>query len=316
MYYSFINLLKAFAAVMITNSHMGDLYPLSFLSVGGAIGNTIFFLVSGFCISNRIMGGGWSIWLFERIKRVYVPTLFIGGILILIGDIPLDFKSIFDSIIFPIRFWFVVAILLYYIILLPVSRCNMKSLKCILFFSVLLYGIAYIFVLNKNRWEVEDGWFKYIFYFIPFLIGYMIKCNRKNIEYKICTKSKMFLLLSVISALMYILSRLLIMVSPSVMKLQFIVQIMTLLTGLFIFLFTYSIERSILTSHILIGVKPVIDKIANSTLEIYLVNVACIERLAGIQFPINVMLAFVVVFVVGTIMHNLIHDVTDRIHCK
>lgn len=157
MYYSFINLLKAFAAVLITNSHMGDLYPLSFLSVGGAIGNTIFFLVSGFCISNRIMGGGWSIWLFERIKRVYVPTLFIGGILILIGDIPLDFKSIFDSIIFPIRFWFVVAILLYYIILLPVSRCNMKSLKCILFFSVLLYGIAYIFVLNKNRWEVEDG---------------------------------------------------------------------------------------------------------------------------------------------------------------
>ena len=234
----------------------------------------------------------------------------------MIGDIPLDFKSIFDSIIFPIRFWFVVAILLYYIILLPVSRCNMKSLKCIFFFSVLLYGIAYIFVLNKNRWEVEDGWFKYIFYFIPFLIGYMIKCNRKNIEYKICTKSKMFLLLSVISALMYILSRLLIMVSPSVMKLQFIVQIMTLLTGLFIFLFTYSIERSILTSHILIGVKPVIDKIANSTLEIYLVNVACIKRLAGIQFPINVMLAFVVVFVVGTIMHNLIHDVTDRIHCK
>ena len=89
----------------------------------------------------------------------------------MIGDIPLDFKSIFDSIIFPIRFWFVVAILLYYIILLPVSRCNMKSLKCILFFSVLLYSIAYIFVLNKNRWEVEDGWFKYIFYFIPFLIG-------------------------------------------------------------------------------------------------------------------------------------------------
>lgn len=261
-------------------------------------------------------GGGKNTWLFERIKRVYVPVLFIGGILILIGDIPLDFKSIFDSIIFPTRFWFVVAILLYYIILLPVSRCNMKSLKYILFFNVLLYGIAYIFILNKNRWEIEDGWFKYIFYFIPFLIGYMIKCNRKYIEREISAKSKIFLLLSVISAVMYMLSRLLIMVSPSVMKLQFIVQIMTLSTGLFIFLFTYSIERSLLTSHILIGVKPVIDKIANSTLEIYLVNVACIRRVTGLQFPINVMLAFVIVFGVGTIMHNLIQGVTDLIHCK
>lgn len=260
--------------------------------------------------------GGWSTWLFGRIKRVYVPTLFIGSILILIGDIPLTFKSIFESIIFPIRFWFVVAILLYYIILLPVSRCNIKSLKCILFFDVLLYSIAYIFILNKNRWVVEDGWFKYIFYFIPFLIGYMIKCNRKYIEYKICTKSKMLLLLSAMSALMYILSRLLIMVSPSIMKLQFIVQVMTLLTGLFIFLFTYSIERSISTSHILIGAKPVIDKIANSTLEIYLVNVACIKRVTGLQFPINIILAFVVVFGVGTISHNLIQGVTELIHYK
>ena len=202
MYYSFINLLKAFAAVLITNSHIGDLYPLSFLSVGGAIGNTIFFLVSGFCISNRIMVG-WSTWLFGMIKRVYVSTLFIGNILLLLGDILFNFKSIFDSIIFPIRFWFVVAILLYYIILLPVSRCNIKSLKYILLFNVLLYSTAYIFILNKNRWVKEDGWLKYIFHFIPFLIGYMIKCNRK---YIICTKSKMLLLFSVISTLMYILS--------------------------------------------------------------------------------------------------------------
>ena len=106
------------------------------------------------------------------------------------------------------------------------------------------------------------------------------------------------------------------MVSPSVMKLQFIVQVMTLPTGLFTFLFAYSLERSILTSHVLIGAKTVIDKIANSTLEIYLVNAAYIKRVTGLQFSINIMIAFAVFFGVGTIIHNLIQGVIELIHCK
>lgn len=47
-----IDILKFFAALLITNSHMGLLYPESLvkLSTGGAIGDVLFFFCSGFTL--------------------------------------------------------------------------------------------------------------------------------------------------------------------------------------------------------------------------------------------------------------------------
>ena len=47
-----IDILKFFAALLITNSHMGMLYPDSLvkLSTGGAIGDVLFFFCSGFTL--------------------------------------------------------------------------------------------------------------------------------------------------------------------------------------------------------------------------------------------------------------------------
>ncbi len=42
--YKFIFVLKALAALLITNSHFDGLYPIPELSVGGSLGNTLFFL--------------------------------------------------------------------------------------------------------------------------------------------------------------------------------------------------------------------------------------------------------------------------------
>ena len=52
--YQFIYFLKTVAALFITNSHFDKLYPVAALSIGGGIGNTIFFLISGFCLSSKI----------------------------------------------------------------------------------------------------------------------------------------------------------------------------------------------------------------------------------------------------------------------
>ena len=50
--FEFVIYLKALATILITNSHFDTIYPISQLSMGGSIGNSIFFWVSGFCLSN------------------------------------------------------------------------------------------------------------------------------------------------------------------------------------------------------------------------------------------------------------------------
>ena len=50
--FGFVIYLKALATMLITNSHFDTIYPISQLSMGGSIGNSIFFWVSGFCLSN------------------------------------------------------------------------------------------------------------------------------------------------------------------------------------------------------------------------------------------------------------------------
>ena len=50
--FGFVIYLKALATILITNSHFDTIYPISQSSMGGSIGNSIFFWVSGFCLSN------------------------------------------------------------------------------------------------------------------------------------------------------------------------------------------------------------------------------------------------------------------------
>ena len=42
----FVDLLRALATALITNSHYGSVYPISILANGGLLGNIIFFAIS------------------------------------------------------------------------------------------------------------------------------------------------------------------------------------------------------------------------------------------------------------------------------
>lgn len=54
-----IDILKCFAALLITNSHMNMLYgDYRFLATGGCIGDVLFFFCSGFTLFLKPMGGG------------------------------------------------------------------------------------------------------------------------------------------------------------------------------------------------------------------------------------------------------------------
>lgn len=50
MAFVFIAIIKALSTMLITNSHLGSIYPISFIAKGGALGNTLFFIISGFLL--------------------------------------------------------------------------------------------------------------------------------------------------------------------------------------------------------------------------------------------------------------------------
>ena len=78
-----ISFLRTFAALIIINSHCGSLYPISALAKGGALGNSLFFLMSGFLLYPLKLG--FSEWIKKRYIRLYIPIFFLGLILIITG---------------------------------------------------------------------------------------------------------------------------------------------------------------------------------------------------------------------------------------
>lgn len=69
-----IDIVKFFAVLLITNSHMDIMYTkMSILATGGAIGDCLFFFASGFTI---LMGHetNFGNYYKRRIKRIY-PTV-------------------------------------------------------------------------------------------------------------------------------------------------------------------------------------------------------------------------------------------------
>lgn len=70
-----IDILKFFAVLLITNSHMEKVYAdYGALSTGGAIGDALFFFCSGFTLFLGRMGR-FDAWYKRRIRRIY-PSVF------------------------------------------------------------------------------------------------------------------------------------------------------------------------------------------------------------------------------------------------
>ena len=66
-----LSLMRFLAVILITNSHIGPLYPphLQFLSTGGALGNSLFFFCSGFALYLSNRDTGFAPWAIRRFYK-------------------------------------------------------------------------------------------------------------------------------------------------------------------------------------------------------------------------------------------------------
>lgn len=172
-----IDILKFFAALLITNSHMELLYgKYSVFATGGAIGDVLFFFSSGFTLFLGRMGR-FDNWYKRRINRIY-PTVFAWAIL---SAFFFNQHQSMDYTIIHGGGWFVTCIMIYYVVLYFIQRFLLHHLKCI-FGIVTLICIVWYFIIDRPADYNMYGatYFKWGHYFLFMLLGAMMGISQKQ----------------------------------------------------------------------------------------------------------------------------------------
>ncbi len=173
-YFPIIDIIKAAACIMIFLYHCNTILPdnWKFLTLlGQDMGNNFFFMVSGFALAGSIDRTDWKgfpKWYFKRLIRIlpitaiaYTGSYFMGFYSFA------DMSQIITVFIYPTLYWFVSAILLYYIILFILAKtANEKVL------FIIETALFVLFVIFSERLERL-----YIIGLIAMIMGYMVKKN-------------------------------------------------------------------------------------------------------------------------------------------
>lgn len=189
-----IDILKFFAAILITNSHMGMLYPDSLvrLSTGGAIGDVLFFFCSGFTLFLG-RGGNFFNWYKRRISRIYPTVLMWAAIMAFVfgKKYGMDFTVLHGG------GWFVSCIMIYYVLLYFAKRYFMDKLEWVFGAACITVFGWYLTEDSSTIFMYGETYFKWCHYFLFMLAGAMCGLKMKENGITQCSMSRNILLLVV-----------------------------------------------------------------------------------------------------------------------
>jgi peptidoglycan/LPS O-acetylase OafA/YrhL len=303
------NFLRFVAIILIVNSHLDSYYPIPYLGTGGAIGNSLFFVLSSFglLLSERANPRQFAEWYARRIKRIY-PTIWIVVIILTFPHklymnalSTKDILIFFGNFFYP-PFWFLQALMIFYVIAFFIIK-KYNTRKVYWFLSVLsaLYVLIYLNFLDLSIWCIEDDPFQYIFYFMIFIFGILMADRNEEIRYSgLQDWGLLFLLIFVIY------THKLMMLKNIAPSFQFIQQ-------LFIFPLIYYfikvsrsglIKKNIMTMPV---VSKSINYISDMTLEIYLAHlyVSIYILKLKLYFPVNIIIFLIVTIAISAFVKYL-----------
>lgn len=288
-----IDILKFFAALLITNSHMGLLYgKYDILATGGAIGDVLFFFCSGFTL---FLGkiDRFDNWYKRRIGRIY-PTIFTWAIL---SAFFFNQKQSMDYTIIHGGGWFVTCIMIYYIILYFIQQFMLHHLKWV-FCSIALICIIWYFLLERpaNYNMYGATYFKWGHYFLFMLQGAMLGSSKRQWNFHF--KSD---LLKLIVCIIFYYG---ILLCGKKYPICSDAQILSLLPLLCITFYFYKICNNDCIkkyyTHPIIGW--IIKFIGGLCLEIYLVQGVLYTDKMNHIFPINLLIMFIIIFAMAYLL--------------
>lgn len=288
-----IDILKFFAALLITNSHMGMLYgKYDILATGGAIGDVLFFFCSGFTLFLGRMGR-FDNWYKRRINRIY-PTVFAWAIL------SAFFFNQYQSMDYTIIHgggWFVTCIMIYYVVLYFIQRFLLHHLKWV-FSIVALICIIWYFIMDRPADYNMYGatYFKWGHYFLFMLLGAMMGISQRQWIFNL--KTDFIKLISNIFVYYAILF------AGRIYTLFSELQIISLIPLLFIVYYFYKVCSSDTLKKWYTNkyIGWVIKFIGGLCLEIYLVQGTLFTDKMNHIFPINILIMFMYIFVIAYIL--------------
>lgn len=282
-----IELMKFFAALLITNSHFDILYgKCSFLGTGGAIGNALFFFCSGY----TLMLSGSVNFRFDqfykrRINRIYPSVL----TWTLLGSLLFSTYQEYHAW----GGWFVPCIMLYYVALYLFNK-YLTHRVYIWFLFPLICGLVWYFLTLKNAdfyiFNVKLSW---IFYSFSFLMG-----SFTTLLYKKSFKMKTFF--SYIGLMASVI--LFFLVNYAIKKyhlldLQWVVFIPLSLSPYFAFNVLSS--KFFVKLYYIKKIGPFIKIVSGLCLEIFLVQLPFITDRFNYLFPFNILLVLATIVIVA-----------------
>lgn len=302
-------MLKFIAVVLVFNSHLDELYPISVLATGGAIGNFLFFVVSGYTWSN-IKEDKFSKWYKRKSLLLWIPTVITNLFFVVFFlKFNISLKKIFYVFVYPNKSWFCGAVLLYAIGYYYLVKCNNRYKYRYTFSGLLiLYIIYYIFILDKTKFSIESfsllNMCRITFYAMSMYIGYYIKENESKFKWK----TKVYYMTAIISFLGIYLLKYILSKNECLMCLQFINQILTFTCGISLFI-AISKNESFWKSKD----NKVIEWVANYSWEIYLTQTLIIPYCSIIVFPLNIIVALVSTVVSSLVLRKVTNPIKNKI---
>ena len=168
-----VDILKFFAALLITNSHLGGFYgEFSYLSRGAYEGNFLFFLCSGFTLFFKPLNGigFFPDWYRRRLVRIY-PSLF--AVAILSSLFVANYRETLLDVLFAKSYWFISCIMIHYVAIYFIGS-YLRERKSIISFGLIVLSmlLAYHYYLGGGR-TIWDGHFvtRYVLSFVVLLMG-------------------------------------------------------------------------------------------------------------------------------------------------
>jgi hypothetical protein len=291
-----IDILKAIAAILITNSHMKILYhPYEIFATGGAIGDVLFFFCSGFTLFLKPMGR-FDNWYKKRINRIYF-TVFAWAILATL------FFGKDQNIIYLFIHggdWFVSCIMIYYILLYLISKFMSEKLIITFIASSIIIIIWYLVIKKPDNYNMYGStYFKWGHYFLFMLFGAILGISKKKLTYSFKYD---FLKLTGCVVIFYVILYL-----SKKYTLFEEIQIISLLPLMGITFYFYKVANSNFLNKIYIHPfsGSIIRIIAGLCLEIYLVQKALFTNTMNHIFPLNLIIMFLIILIAAYILRCL-----------
>ena len=314
--WDYLDILKFLACVLITNSHCRDIYPWFFLAVGGGHGNSLFFIVSGFLLANIKLPFG--AWFGKRVGRLLPVT----GLFVLISVFLTDGLTFMADLGFGRsclylidKYWFVAAIIIFYPLYHLIFGAKNRRLPIIaLCLYTVGYFVLYLFFVDKTAFSIEpEGFhpFKAYFYFGIFVAGGLIRQLINTAKYDTVIKDKRWYWFAAAAAASLLWAGIyaLVMVMSKGYAAQFLIHAGVFVFSISMFLFAHSFESFVLPDKTW---AKLVRSAADSTLEIYLLQVTIQKYVVGLAFPLNWIAFWGIAFIGGIAIHRLFQFAADH----